>query len=258
MDAIEALHNTLSRHGASAWILDADIRGCFDNLAHAPLLAKLPVFTTTLRRWLQAGVVELGFFAPTDTGTHQGGVASPLLANVALDGMERLFDAEWSDGRPKAPAHRKGLNKGVAVIRYADDFEVTAPTREVLETYVRPRLESFLQERGLAFSEAKTQIIHIRAGFNFLGFHLRQFGRRKTKVLTVPQKEKVLKHLREIRAYLDTHQQTPAVQVIKALNPRIRGWAQYYRHVSAKAVLAKVGHAQWHMIWRRATRRHPQ
>ena len=77
MDAIEALHNTLSRHGASAWILDADIRGCFDNLAHAPLLAKLPVFTTTLRRWLKAGVVELGFFAPTDTGTPQGGGATP-------------------------------------------------------------------------------------------------------------------------------------------------------------------------------------
>jgi RNA-directed DNA polymerase len=76
MDAIEALHNTLSRHGASVWILDADIRGCFDNLAHGPLLAKLPVCTTTLRRWLKAGVVELGFFAPTDTGTPQGGVAT--------------------------------------------------------------------------------------------------------------------------------------------------------------------------------------
>src|SRR5690349_8275621 len=144
MDAIEALHNTLSRHGASAWILDADIRGCFDNLAHAPLLAKLPVFTTTLRRWLKAGVVELGFFAPTDTGTPQGGGASPLLANVALDGMERLFDAEWSDGRPKSPSARKGCNKGVKLIRYCDDFVVTAPTREVLETYVRPCLEAFL------------------------------------------------------------------------------------------------------------------
>ena len=112
---------------------------------------------------------------------------------------------------------------------------VTAPTREVLETYVRPRLEHFLQERGLAFNEAKTRIVHIREGVNFLGFHLRQCGRREPKLLTVPHKANVLAHLRAIRAYLDAHKQTPAVQVIKALNPVIRGWAQYYRHVSAKA-----------------------
>jgi RNA-directed DNA polymerase len=258
MDAIEALHTTLNQKTSSAWVLDADISGCFDNIDHGPLLAKLPVFTATLRRWLTAGVVEVGFFSPTDTGTPQGGVISPLLANVALDGMERLFEAEWADGRPKAPAFRTGLNKGVAVIRYADDLVATAPTREVVEDHVRPRLEHFLHERGLAFSEAKTRIVHIRDGFNFLGFHMRKFGRRDETLLTVPQKDKVLKHLREIRAYLDAHKQTPAVQVIKALNPVIRGWAQYYRHVSAKAVLAKVGHAQWHMPWRWAKRRHPK
>jgi RNA-directed DNA polymerase len=126
MDAIEALHITLSQHGASPWVLDAAICGCFDNLAHEPLWAKLPVFTAPLRRWLKAGVVDLGGFEPTDTGTPQGGVASPLLANVALDGMERLFDAEWPDGRPKRPALRKGLNKGIAVIRYADGTPVQA------------------------------------------------------------------------------------------------------------------------------------
>src|SRR5712691_2294736 len=87
---------------------------------------------------------------------------------------------------------------------------------------------------------------------------MRKFGSRDEKLLTVPQKDKVLTHLRGIRAYLDAHKQTPAVQVIKALNPVIRGWAQYYRHVSAKAVLAKVGHAQWHMLWRWAKRRHPK
>ena len=176
-------------------------------------MAKLPVFTATLRRWLKAGVVELGFFAPTDTGTPQGGVASPLLANVALDGMERLFDAEWSDGRPKSPNYRKGCNKGVKLMRYADDFVVTAPTREVLETYVRPRLEHFLQERGLAFNEAKTRIVHIREGVNFLGFHLRQFGRREPKLLTVPQKANVLAHLRELRAYLERRFETDSVSL---------------------------------------------
>jgi RNA-directed DNA polymerase len=257
MDAIEAIHTTLNHKNSSPWVLDADISGCFDNIDHGPLLAKLPVFTATLRRWLKAGVVELGYLSPTDTGTPQGGVISPLLANVALDGMERLFDAEWPDGRPKAPSHRKGLDKGVTVIRYADDFVGTAPTREVLETHVRPRMEQFLQERGLAFSEAKTQIVNIREGFNFLGFHIRKFGSREEKLLTVPQKEKVLKHTRAIRSYLDAHKQTPAGQVIKELNPVIRGWANYYRHSTAKDVFSKVRDAQWHMLWNWAKRRHP-
>ena len=257
MDAIAAIHTTMSRKDSSPWVLDADISGCFDNLDHSPLLAKLPVFTATLHRWLKAGVVELGSLMPTDTGTPQGGVISPLLANVALDGMERLFDAEYADGRPKAPAFRRGHNKGIAVIRYADDVVITAPTREVLETYARPRLEKFLQERGLALSEAKTRIVHITEGFNFLGFHIRKFGKRGT-LLAVPQKAKVLKHVRAIRAYLDAHKQTPAVTVIRALNPVIRGWANYYRYCAAKHVFQKVRHAQWHMLWVWAKRRHPK
>jgi RNA-directed DNA polymerase len=257
MEAIEAIHTTMNRKDWSQWVLDADISGCFDHIDHGPLLATLPVFTTTLRPWLQAGVVEVGFFSPTDTGTPQGGVISPLLANVALDGMERRFEAEYADGRPKAPARRKGTNKGITVIRYADDFVTTAPTREVLETYARPRLEKFLQERGLALSEAKTRIVHITEGLNFLGFHIRKFGK-QGKLLTVPQKENVLKHVRTIRSYLDAHQQTLTVEVIKTLNPVIRGWANYYRHCAAKDVFRKVRHAQWKMLWVWAKRRHPQ
>src|SRR5262245_21285523 len=104
MDAIEAIHTTLNRKGSSRWILDVDISGCFDNIGHGPLLARLPVFTATILRWLKAGVVELGRFSPTDTGSPRGGIASPLLANVALDGMERLFGCEWPYGRPRSPA----------------------------------------------------------------------------------------------------------------------------------------------------------
>jgi RNA-directed DNA polymerase len=257
MDAIAAIHTTMSRKDSSPWVLDADISGCFDNLDHSPLLAKLPVCTATLHRWLKAGVVELGSLTPTDTGTPQGGGISPLLAHVALDGMERLFDAAYTDGRPKAPAFRRGNNKGIAVIRYADDVVITAPTREVLETYARPRIEKFLQERGLALSEAKTRIVHITEGFNFLGFHIRKCGKRGT-LLTVPQKAKVLKHVRAIRSYLDAHKQTPAVAVLRALNPVIRGWANYDRYCAAKQVFQKVRHAQWHMLGVWAKRRHPK
>ena len=142
MDAIEAIHTTRSRQDASPWVLDADSSGCFDNMDQEPLLATLPVCTTTLRQWLQAGVVAVGVFSPTDPGTPQGGVIAPLLAHVALDGMERLCDAEDADGRPKPPAKSQGITKGVAVIRYADDFVRTAPTRDVLETYARPQLET--------------------------------------------------------------------------------------------------------------------
>ena len=254
MDAIGAIHTTVSHKGSSEWTLDADISGCFDNIDQERLLAKLPVFTATLRRWLKAGVVELGQFSPTDTGTPQGGVISPLLANVALDGMERLFDCEWPNGRPKAPSDRKGLDKGINLIRYADDFVVTAPTREVLETYVRPRIEEFLRDRGLTISEAKTRIVHLDEGFNFLGFHIRRFAKR---TLTVPRKEKVLKHLRGIKSYLGTNKQAPAGKVIGDLNLVIRGWANYYRYCAAKETFSKVRHRQWQMLWRWAKRRHP-
>ena len=109
------------------------------------------------------------------------------------------------------------------------DFVITAPTREVVATYARPRIEKFLQERGLALSEAKPRIVHITEGFNFLGFHIRKFGKQGT-LLTIPQKEKVLKHTRAIRSYLDAHKQPPTVELIKNLNPFIRVWANYYRH----------------------------
>ena len=117
MDAIVALHATLAPAGASDWMLDADISGCFDNIGHDPLLTRLPVFTTTIRRWLKAGTVELGAWSPATAGTPQGGPLSPLLANVALDGMERLFGAEDAQGRYVRPSLRRGPNRGVGLIR---------------------------------------------------------------------------------------------------------------------------------------------
>jgi RNA-directed DNA polymerase len=161
MDAITAITTTLSQQGSSRWLLDADIKGCFDAIDHTALLARVPVFATVIRRWLKAGVVELGHYADTEAGTPQGGVISPLLANIALDGMERLFGSETPEGSPLPPARRKHPNTGISLIRYADDFVVTAPTREVLEAYVQPRITAFLAERGLTLSEAKTRVVHV-------------------------------------------------------------------------------------------------
>lgn len=254
MDAIVALHAMLAPAGASEWVLDADISGCFDNIGHSRLLAKLPTFTATIRRWLKAGTVEMGIWTPTATGTPQGGVASPLLANIALDGMERLFGAEDERGRPVRPSGRHGLNRGVGLVRYADDLVVTAPTPEVLRMYVVPMLMAFLGERGLKLSEAKTRIVHIDEGFDFLGFNVR---RHHGVVLTTPQRIKVVQHLRTIRDYLRRHRQASASQVIGDLNPLIRGWANYYRHGASKRTFHWVDHHVHTKLWRWAQRRHP-
>jgi RNA-directed DNA polymerase len=254
MDAIVALHLTLAPAGASAWLLDADISGCFDNIGHLPLLARLPVFTTTIRRWLKAGTVELGTWKPTTTGVPQGGPLSPLLANVALNGMERLFGAEDERGRYVRPSLRRGSNRGISLVRYADDLVVTAPRREVLETYVVPKLAAFLAEQGLQLSEAKTRIVHIDEGFDFLGFTVRRYG---GVVLTRPQKEKVVQHLRTIHDYLRQHRQATPSQIIGDLGPVIRGWANYYRHGASKHVFHTADHHIQAKLWRWAKRRHP-
>jgi RNA-directed DNA polymerase len=179
---------------------------------------------------------------------------SPLLANIALDAMERLFGCEDTNGNPLSPSWRKGRNRGISLIRYADDLVVTAPSREVLEQYVIPKLKAFLLDRGLQLSEAKTRIVPIDEGFHFLGFEIRRF---RGTLLTRPEKAKMIAHLRDIKAYLNAHQQTPAIAVIKALNPKLRGWANYYRHSSASQRFAYADHRVWQMLWRWAKRRHP-
>ena len=175
-----------------------------------------------------------------------GGVCSPLLANVALDGMERLFDAEEPNGHPKKPSWKKGLNKGISLIRYADDVVAIAPSREVLEQHVLPRRDTFLAHRGRHLSEGKTRIVQSTAGCNFLGFEIRRFQR---ALLTHPQKEKMIGHYQAIKTFLDQHKQSPAVQVIRDLTPKIRGWSNYYRHCAAKRAFRKLDHLVWHALW---------
>lgn len=255
MDAIGAIHATMCQRGSSQWVLDADISGCFDNIDHEALLARLPVFTAVIRRWLKAGVVEFGSYQESAAGTPQGGIISPLLANIALDGMERLFGSENARAKHVRPSARKGLDRGVSCVRYADDLIVTAPSQAVIEAHVLPRLTTFLAERGLTLSEAKTRIVHVSDGFDFLGFTIRRF---KRTLLTLPAKRKVLAHLRSIKAYLKTHKQAPAGQVIRDLNPVIRGWANYYRHGASSRTYSLVDHRTWIMLWAWAKRRHPK
>lgn len=262
-DAIEHCHSRL-RAGKNCpndrWILAADIQSAFDNINHDFILARLgPIPGRALvKQWLKAGYVEAEVFTPTPSGTAQGAVVSPLLANIALDGMESLLDQY-----PKVKEytiHSKGRtwtkrvkSRKYGFARYADDFLVTAETREDLEA-IQPILADWLKLRGLRFNEEKTQIVPIEHGVNFLGFHLRHFGGR---CFTFPQKEKVLGFLKGVREWLKTHPTVKAEAVISQLNPMLRGWAHYYKHSASKRVFSYVDDQVWKALWTWALRRHP-
>ncbi len=260
MDAIWQIWNSIrivGKYQKSAWTLDADISGCFDNINHDALLKRVPVFRETVRRWLKSGIIEFGKYNQTKAGTPQGGIISPLLANITLDGMERLFGAENSKGNYTLPSKRVGENKGLNLIRYADDFVVTAPTREKIIRHVLPTLRIFLKERGMELNEAKTHIIHRNEGFDFLGFNIRQYHSRARSVcLAKPSKKAVKRHLEHIKAIISENKQMKADELISKLNPIIRGWANYYVYSSAKETFNYVDYRIWKMLWQWCLRRH--
>ena len=260
MDAIWVIHAAIAatlKGNTSAWIFDADIEKCFDRIDHEALLKKLPMFTNVLRRWLKAGAIEFGHLIKTKKGTPQGGIISPLLANIALDGMDRLFGAVSRNGNYIRPSDRRGRNKGIVVIRYADDFVILAPSREILIEYVIPRVCEFLAERGLALKGAKTRIVHREQGFEFLGFRIQQHISKYAKLCAVtPTKDNIKHLLGDKKDILMTHKQTTQAELIDILNPRIRGWAYYYRYCHAKRAFVCVDSRIFRMLWWWARRRH--
>ena len=262
MDAIWQIWQSIRILGTrkkSEWILDADISGCFDNINHDALLKRVPVFRETLGRWLKSGIIEFGKYFQTKSGTPQGGIISPLLANIALDGMERLFGAENSKGNYTCPSNRLGENRGLNLIRYADDFVVTARSREMIVDYVLPKLRGFLKERGMELNEAKTHIIHRDEGFDFLGFNIRQYHSRARSIcLAKPSKKAIKRHLEHIKAVISENKQIKADELITKLNPIIRGWANYYVYSSAKETFNYIDYRIWKMLWQWCLRRHPR
>ncbi|MHA1522208.1 MAG: group II intron reverse transcriptase/maturase [Promethearchaeota archaeon] len=259
-DAIRQIWETIKvrkNRKSSAWILDADISKCFDNIDHGALLNRIPVFKQVIRQWLKAGIIEFGSYRPSSRGTPQGGIISPLLANIALDGMERLFGVENSRGNYLPPARRSGKNRGVSLIRYADDFVVTAPSRAIIETHILPKLQEFLITRGLQLNQVKTRIVHRTEGFDFLGFTVRQFeGQPRPICLAYPSKKAVKRHLNNIKEVLSQMRAAKTKDVISRLNPIIRGWANYYRYSNAKTTFNTVDYRIWKMLWAWCKRRH--
>ncbi len=262
MDAIWQIWNSIRILGTlkrSQWILDADISGCFDNIDHNALLKRVPVFRETIRRWLKSGIIEFGKYFQTKSGTPQGGIISPLLANIALDGMERLFGVENSKGNYTFPSDRSGKNKRLNLIRYADDFVITSPSRDKIISYVLPRLRLFLKERGMELNEVKTKIVHRDEGFDFLGFNIRQYKNRARAIcLAKPSKKAVKRHLEHIKMIVSKNKQMKADELVSKLNPIIRGWANYYCYISAKETFNYVDYRIWKILWQWCLRRHPR
>ena len=247
-DAIEQCFITTAKKKSPQWILEGDIRGCFDNISHQWLVRHIPMDKIVLQRWLKAGYVEAGALFETGAGTPQGGIISPILSNMTLDGLE---DAVYkSAGTTKFARTKAMLN----VTRYADDFIVTAVSEEILITKVLPAIKAFMAERGLELSPEKTQITHIEQGFDFLGQNVRKYD---GKLLIKPSKKSVRSLLDKVGAIIKKHASVPQETLIRLINPVIRGWATYHRHVVSKASFNAIDKEIWHMLWRWAKKRHP-
>jgi RNA-directed DNA polymerase len=212
----------------------------------------IPMDKTVLHKWLKAGYIENRTLFPTEAGTPQGGIISPTLANMTLDGLEKLLTEhfprqKWKDGGKWTPK--------VNLVRYADDFIITGDSKELLENEVRPLVEQFLKERGLALSTDKTRIIHIDEGFDFLGQNLRKYD---GKPLVKPSKKNTHAFMEKIRGIIETNKSVSQTVLIGQLNPVIRGWANYHQHCAAKETFNRVDHEIWRTLWRWARRRHPK
>jgi RNA-directed DNA polymerase len=241
-DAIDAVYNALRLSGSAKWILEGDIKGCFDNISHDWLLKNIPMNKRKLVKWLKCGYLERHMYNPTNEGTPQGGIISPTLANMVLDGIQSLLSKRF-----------KKADK-VHFIRYADDFIITGATKELLQDHVKPLIEKFLNIRSLTLSEDKTVITHIDDGFDFLGFNIRKY---KGKLLIKPAKSSIKRVKFNFKSYLKSHKTEKTETVISELNSLIRGWANYYKHVVSKKVFCYLDHAFWQMTWKWAKRRHP-
>jgi RNA-directed DNA polymerase len=242
-DAIGQSFCALAKSYAPVWVLEGDIKSCFDRISHTWLLAHIPMDTRMLRLWLQAGYWEKGQLFPTKEGTPQGGIISPLLANLTLDGMEQAI-------RSRIKIRRDQVN----FIRYADDFIVTARTKATLEQIVKPAVVAFLAERGLELSEQKTTITHIETGFNFLGQNVRKY---KNKLVIKPAKEGLKALVQKSRECIKGMLGQKAETLINTLNPILRGWANYHRHVCSAEAFWTADRILRYQLLRWARRTHP-
>jgi RNA-directed DNA polymerase len=272
-DAIGAIFTAIEKQPKYA--LDADIAKCFDRIDQQALLRKLNTFPTLnrlVKAWLQAGVFDNGVFTATTNGTPQGGVASPLLANIALHGLEAFIRSHFPARTRRNPAQPgRQLHWQPQVIRYADDLVILHRDRTVIEQ-CRHLTQTWLQGIGLELSEQKTRIAHTlekvegEAGFNFLGFQVRQYRASKYntsrgrgfKTLIRPSHEAVKRHWTTLSALISQHKAAKQANLVGILNPIIAGWANYYSAVVSTKTFHLLDHQLYEKLRRWAFFRHPR
>ncbi len=250
-DAMGQLFVSLSAAKSAQWILDADIEGFFDNINHDWLIEHVRMDKTILRKWLKSGVIDRSQLVATTAGTPQGGIISPALANWTLNGLEteliRHLESKFGITKTK--------NLKVGVVRYADDFVVRGAEQELLVNEIRPWIEAFLAKRGLQLSQAKTRIAHIDHGFDFLGWSFRKYN---GKLLIKPSQKNVKAFYGKVRNVIGDQLGSKQEDLIRMLNPILRGWAQYHSPVVAKQAFSRMEHLLFWRLMRWAKRRHPR
>jgi len=240
-DAIEQCFIALAKKVSPEWILEGDIKGCFDNINHNWIKNNIPIDKETLNKWLKSGYIYKKKLFPTHSGSPQGGIISPAIANIALDGLEKILKNKFQ-------------KKKVNYIRYADDFIITGESKYFLENEIKPVVIKFLTERGLELSEEKTKITHIEEGINYLGYNIRKY---KNKLLIKPSKDSIKGIKRKIKDTIWSLKQAKQEVLIKILNPIIREWGNQYRHVVSKVIFSEIDNYIFWTLWRWAKRRHP-
>ncbi len=241
-DAIQQCHIILSQKNGAEWVYEGDIKACFDRISHEWLQKNIAMDKTILSKWLKAGYIEENVEQSTEEGVPQGGIISPVIANLALDGLERELKKRY----PRAK---------VNLVRYADDFVITGRTKELLENEIEPLVEEFVKERGLEISPEKTRITHIEDGFDFLGQNIRKY---KGKLLIKPSRKNVKALIKKVRQIIKGSGAMSAGRMIARLNSILRGWTNYHRYIVSKQTFSKISQIIFKAIWRWTKRRHPK
>ncbi|MDO1451650.1 group II intron reverse transcriptase/maturase [Rhodocytophaga aerolata] len=248
IDAIEYCFAWLSRKDSPQWVLEADIRSCFDRISHDWLIKNVPMDKQILTKWLKAGFMDKNLLHPSEEGTPQGGIISPILANLALDGLQSALATRFK----KVHRSHGNVYPKVHLIRYADDFIITAAEQETMEE-IRALVEEYLGERRLELSKEKTRITHISEGFDFLGRNLRKYNQ---KLIICPSQENNLAIRQKVRKLIKSNKQVSASDLIAYLNPVIRGWANFHQHTCSSRAFRRLDITVFNALWKWALRRH--
>lgn len=252
-DACEYAFHYLCKQNSPVWVLEGDIKGCFDNISHQWLLDNIQMDKSILKQFLKAGYIFDRQLFPTESGTPQGGIISPVLANMVLDGLGNRLLERYRTENGKISNKFSAKHK-VHFVRYADDFIVTANSEEIAKD-VKELIKDFLKDRGLELSEEKTLITHIDNGFDFLGWNFRKYN---GKLLVKPSKNSIDKFTVKISDKIKEGKAWKQEVLIDALNPIITGWANYHQSVVSSEIFHKLDSRIWGMLWHWAKRRHPE